>query len=1390
MNPLHAAFASDSQKAFQQLLDRTSVSSPKIVGAGTAVGSAPGSWTLGSVLSAPPVDVNAKEHLGKTVLHRACSSLEPSSISYVRMLLSHNAVNVNIQDTENGWTALHRSLYVGNIAAAILLLQHSEIDTSIKDYDGYTAFELYNSTVGNTCPVSGKAPSELFTWGSNRNASLGLGDSNDRSYPELVSIPNQCGNEVPKLAGSARFYPVPLIGLDMSKFHTVVVRKQERANILLCGFGGGGRLGPRITSAQHSFGSLLNISNVVSVACGPDHTLALTKQGDVLSWGLNRFSQLGYVVEIATPSRRRYLDEQWQIIPRRIVGALKGKAVRGVAACRMASVAWTREIVYTWGTNGGQLGYGGQVQVSPRAVSSLGDPVISVTITDVAMACLTENHDVICYSNHTHFRVGFPVNTLPPDLVSTYRPPHSVGRPAIKKIASHDHTFAALSDRGDVYTFTIASTNQAIVDGQNHMLAGKEKCLAMKPQKVWAMCRQMSAATDVSLGPDGALILCTVSGHVYVRTRSSKPPERHTASILGTTDVQANKLFRFQRVLFLQRIVRVYTNSIGSFAALRQEVKLGPIALSGTRLKDDMNGIRPFAFSSHSTHHAPGAAEISTVVENITDADLDDEDGDTTDSLPVEQSVKALSQLAGAIGASRCADHNVTLSSPNGADTIVHCDVDIPVHGVILASRCPAFRDVLQGHFLEDMANRICINADASARRLNFVGVHTLTVLILLHYLYTDELPKFWNPLVVKATTSLLTALHIDPWTIKSQLQTISRLLDLAPLMKSLQGTFPKSTLASDMAYLFAEAQNMLSLPPDIVSSHLPTHDVVIELADRRVACHSVILRARSPVFAAFFDDDDWTRERWKDGIIELNFKHKEWKVMSLVFRFMYEDVETSLFDTIDFADTLDTFLDFVLSVMESADELFLDRLVLICSSVILRHVSISNVTSLLMEAHHFRVQQLIRELETFIAVNAECMLECRLLDGLPSEVVASLAATVRQQQAKEFPVSRSNQKVQAAMERNADWLHELDVPQPIMRSWKAILAMRPFVRKSPTNVTTGGRARRPSPSAVLPTYSVSEITRESLFVMDEELTPQVMEPKGEEVAIVPPFEEPSSKGVWRSKNAPVPKMDLRAIMAEAEKEQAAPGRTTKGKTRSIGFEPSPPQPFISPTSPPRDMKKPWGSSTDRRTKTGMVETPSDFPLLSSAISSPAPAAPQTGAPPRQVGFDVIPASRPSPPSPSGSKLGPIITPTRLPPGMKRDAPGKRRVPNYDAWSAPPPEPPFPPPEALTDVSLVNIQEQQTIQRAYEQRPKLSFLDIQREEEELQTEVNFLKWWTAEEERIRLEADRSSGLACSPKSKGKRSGGRKSKARKADKYEQSSSPSSAKTPFQVILCEQ
>ena len=190
---------------------------------------------------------------------------------------------------------------------------------------------------------------ELYTWGTNRNATLGLGDGSDRVHPELVQL-----HSTFKTKSSSQL-PPGVIQVGMSKLHTAIVTDEPANNVRVCGFGLGGRLG-QTQHTQYDFISMQIPQKIIMVALGQDHTLALTDSREVMSWGLNRFSQLGYAVESA---------DSIQPIARKIAGPLRGKRINGIAACKTASVCWSADELFAWGTNNGQFGvFGGGVCLS------------------------------------------------------------------------------------------------------------------------------------------------------------------------------------------------------------------------------------------------------------------------------------------------------------------------------------------------------------------------------------------------------------------------------------------------------------------------------------------------------------------------------------------------------------------------------------------------------------------------------------------------------------------------------------------------------------------------------------------------------------------------------------------------------------------------------------------------------------------------------------------------------------------------------------------------------------------------------------------------------------------------------------------------------------------
>ena len=155
MTTLHAYFHLRNQQAFQRLLEQSKASISNAGGSGVGSGGGGGgntstsppqvaylstsagrssSWSRKSPIAEragtkdPFLDVNARDRLGRTVLHLACATPvdDAAALEYVKLLLGHPRINPNLPDTESRWTPLHRALYAGNLPARLVSSSRSQ----------------------------------------------------------------------------------------------------------------------------------------------------------------------------------------------------------------------------------------------------------------------------------------------------------------------------------------------------------------------------------------------------------------------------------------------------------------------------------------------------------------------------------------------------------------------------------------------------------------------------------------------------------------------------------------------------------------------------------------------------------------------------------------------------------------------------------------------------------------------------------------------------------------------------------------------------------------------------------------------------------------------------------------------------------------------------------------------------------------------------------------------------------------------------------------------------------------------------------------------------------------------------------------------------------------
>ncbi|GAA5990096.1 hypothetical protein JCM10908_005820 [Rhodotorula pacifica] len=1381
-------------------------------------------------------ELNRRDHLGRTVLHLAVVEQDAWALDWVELLLAVPGCAVNLQDTESGWSALHRALYSGNIAAARLLLCRDDIDTRLKDHEGFTPFDVFNSTVDGTNPLPdpiGTNPSnpgrvELFSWGSNRNYSLGFASDSERTIPERVHLKREEGGK-----GLAAFEPLRVKDISMARLHTGIVTDERRNNIRLCGFGTGGRLGPT-TQTQFTFAPLKGFPHEVSqIATSPDHTVVVTTEGDVWTFGLNRFSQLGYAIDPPTPSpfakAGSAQEDPIQSTPRRVVGALKKEVVLGAAASRTHTAVFTADSIYTWGTNRGQLGYpaaGSPVQALPRKVTMIDQPVTQLAATESATACLLEYGDVIVLYREQYVKIAFPLSIFPSRML-VYHPPNCDAKSSIRKLAACGNTFAALSSHGDVFTFSLEAgggysaasagpaasmSGYATPPGGTGAHTPTNGRIVPKTQRVWNIRRSFTAVTDIGVGLDGGLILSTVSGHVFIRSRkydsSSKTGGASTNSGSGG--------WKFTRVPNLQRVIRVAANSTGGYAALRADVPLRFIEIDGPSLSSNLATLMP-----HWTRvRGPEAMkEVDTAADRARQAGADASDDEDETDLVIERDIVVAQKLLQVLH-----EWDLTwevLTSGTDAHLKVGA-LDIPVHRSILAARSSVLA--------QRLANTRTLPIDASP----------LSVFLLLQYLYTDTFPALWDHRVggpVRESLAESGQASLDIAAVKTDLRELAAAFDLPALAQALERqtkTLPSPTLATTLGELYTLAIT------DAKVDALLKPDTVLRLADREVRCHSVVLRARCPFFRTVYDDEEWFAARKHGGTVAFDFTHISWEVMGLVLEHIYRDAGMSLFQFVE-RPNAPQYIEHVVQILAVTNELLLDKLKQVCSAVLRGFVKLKNVCTILSEAAFYEAHDLARACMHYLASSMETVLETDLLDELPADLISALTAFVRERQGAKHPIARSGVLVNELVARHAEYYAETDVARPTgaAKRYRPVIvpnsprpspsqfspALSPqlaptnLAQRSPLVRAAGSPALSPSMPALREVDEPFALDED--FMLDAPVSSSSARPSGitspssasqpilgrRRSSLAPPNGSPSQASFMPLGSPPPTRLqpwqkptevaaaplDLRSIMA---KESAAADRRSSLSKPALPFASSAPStagpsgpsstaPSWRPVAPPRSVSL-ASIQTEQQTVATPPRRPSVQPASSSLRSLP-------GSVPRDLAKEPSPSASPlmRPVDPAAA-VGPVYTPTRLPSGSKSTPSGLRQskssfggsdLPwqNFDRIAAPatvaPPVAssssasfdPFASPPAAS--SFMAIQSEQIAQLAAvksHQAPR-SFADVmaqeqedaRRREQELKEEREFLVWFEQESKKFQGEqAPLASGRP------NKKSGGRGGKANK------------------------
>lgn len=175
-------------------------------------------------------------------------------------------------------------------------------------------------------------------------------------------------------------------------FHTIALK--ENGSVWACGRNGSGELGSSSPERSSVFVEIDTLKNIVSIASGSYHSLAIKNTGEVWAWGLNNFGQLG---NSAIGGGRKP--------PSKVIGLTDVIAV--AAGHYHSLALKSDGTVWAWGINiNGELGDSSGInQQVPVKVHSL-DNVISIAAGISHSIALTSENEVFVWGDNLNSQLG------------------------------------------------------------------------------------------------------------------------------------------------------------------------------------------------------------------------------------------------------------------------------------------------------------------------------------------------------------------------------------------------------------------------------------------------------------------------------------------------------------------------------------------------------------------------------------------------------------------------------------------------------------------------------------------------------------------------------------------------------------------------------------------------------------------------------------------------------------------------------------------------------------------------------------------------------------------------------------------------------------------------
>ncbi|XP_068689491.1 regulator of chromosome condensation-like [Montipora capricornis] len=375
---------------------------------------------------------------------RKVEETENDAVDKKKEKLSEAAVS---EDKETGRVLTLGQGDVGQLGLGEDILERKK-PALVKGLDGMNIVQV---ECGGMHTVALTDDGKVYTWGCNDEGGLGRVTSSSDGDEFSAGLVKDMEN-------------VKVVMVCAGDSHTMALSDSG----IVYGWGtyrdGSGQVGLQADGAKHEPIVILALQNdpVVKIASGNDHTAALTKNGNIFTWGCAEQGQLGRIMGCFT-SRGGRRGLQYILNPKQVRDRRKGLKFKDIFCGSYSTFAVAQDgSVFAWGLNNyGQLGTGDvetlYAPVKVDSLTSLCDKCVRIASGQHHTIVLDEAGKVYTMGRAEYGRLGLGEDaketSLPVKVTALESNP-------IQDIACGEAVSFAVSCNGDLYSWGFGSCLQ------------------------------------------------------------------------------------------------------------------------------------------------------------------------------------------------------------------------------------------------------------------------------------------------------------------------------------------------------------------------------------------------------------------------------------------------------------------------------------------------------------------------------------------------------------------------------------------------------------------------------------------------------------------------------------------------------------------------------------------------------------------------------------------------------------------------------------------------------------------------------------------------------------------------------------------------------------------